>query len=150
MEDVKEEILFKLQGNAYIRRFVEDDFKQIQSIYEQEGWSTIITRADDGLNAWKNSNLSLVVVKEWPENTDKMDEIIGVVRGFTDEAITTYIIELLVHMEYRGLGVGGALLEACHKLYPKTRIEVLATELSKEFYSTNGFREIYGFRKSYI
>lgn len=143
MEIIGKDILFRLSGNAYIRKFKDTDYTKIQELYKIEGWNTIIKRPEEGLRAWKNSNLSLVVVKE-------DDEIIGVMRGFTDTQITTYVIELLVDREHRGAGVGKALLEACHKLYPKTRIEVLATELSKDFYSKNGFRNIYGFRKSYI
>ena len=125
-----------------IRLFEEGDFKEIQRLYEKEGWMTIVKRPEDGLKAWKNSNLVLVALQQ--------DKIVGVVRAFTDTEITTYIIELLVGEEFRGKGIGKALIDTCHLLYPKARIEVLASETSREFYKSHGFRDMLGLRKSYI
>ncbi|WP_461614752.1 hypothetical protein [Clostridium sp. Marseille-QA1073] len=45
--------------------------------------------------------------------------------------------------------MGKALLDICHQLYPKTRIELLADEEVYEFYIRSKFRKIMGFRKSY-
>lgn len=125
-----------------IRLFQEEDFKEIQKLYEKEGWMTIVKRPEDGLKAWKNSNLPLVALYE--------NKIAGIVRAFTDTEITTYIIELLVEQEFRGKGIGKALIDTCHLLYPKARIEVLASETSREFYKSHGFRDLLGLRKSYI
>lgn len=125
-----------------IRLFQEEDFKEIQKLYENEGWMTVVKRPEDGLKAWKNSNLALVALQD--------NKITGVVRAFTDTEITTYIIELLVGQDFRGKGIGKALIDVCHLLYPKARIEVLASETSIEFYKAHGFRDFLGLRKSYI
>lgn len=124
-----------------VRRFKESDFSSIQNLYKEEGWMTFINRDKDTLEAWKNSNIAIVAVEG--------DKIVGMMRGFTDGNITTFIAEIIVHRVYRGKGLGKALLDICHHLYPKTRIELLADEEVYEFYTKNKFRKIMGFRKSY-
>ena len=125
----------------YIREFEENDFPYIQKIYENEGWLTIVNRPNDGLKAFKNSDIALVAIYE--------DKVVGVVRGLTDTEITTYIVELIINEEFRGKGLGKSLINACHLLYPRTRIEVLGSSYSKDFYRANEFREFFGFRKSF-
>lgn len=125
----------------HIRKFEENYFSQIQKIYENEGWLTILNRSDDALKAFKNSDIVLVAIYE--------DKVAGVVRGLTDTEITTYIIELIINEEFRGKGLGKSLIAACHSLYPRTRIEVLGSDASKEFYRANEFRDFFGFRKSF-
>lgn len=124
-----------------IRMFEEKDFSFIQELYKKEGWVTILKRPEDALKAWKNSNLVLVAIHN--------DKIIGVIRALTDTEITTYVIELLIEKEYRSKGIGKSLIDTCHLLYPNTRIEVLASESSEKFYKSFGFRDYFGFRKSY-
>lgn len=131
----------KLPQGVIVRKFNETDFSYIQNLYEEEGWMTFINRDKDSLEALLNSSISLVATKE--------DKIVGLVRGFTDGNITTFIAELIVHKDYRGNGIGKALLDICHELYPRTRIELLADEEVYEFYIRNKFRNIMGFRKSY-
>lgn len=125
----------------YIREFEENHFPYIQKIYENEGWLTIVNRPNDGLKAFKNSDIALVAIYE--------DKVVGVVRGLTDTEITTYIVELIINEEFRGKGLGKSLINACHLLYPGTRIEVLGSSNSKDFYRANEFREFFGFRKSF-
>jgi predicted N-acetyltransferase YhbS len=75
--------------------------------------------------------------------------ICGYIRCITDEVITLFVAELLVDPQLRGHGVGGKLLQACHSLYPSTRMEMLATSTSKTYYEQKDFRAFYGFRKTY-
>lgn len=75
--------------------------------------------------------------------------IIGLVRALSDGEITTYIAEIIVDIRYRGKGIGKALIDICHNLYPHTRLDLLSTEGSDEFYKSENFREIAGFRKSF-
>lgn len=77
------------------------------------------------------------------------NNVVGLVRALSDEKITTYIAEIIVDINYRGKGIGKALLEECHKLYPSTRFDLLSTEDADEFYKNNKFRIVTGFRKSY-
>ncbi len=130
-----------LAQGIIIREFNKIDFSSIQNLYKEEGWMTFINRDKDSLEAWRNSGIALVAVKG--------DRIIGLVRGFTDGHITTFITELIVHKDYRGNGIGKALIDICHELYPRTRIELLADKEVYEFYTKNKFRNIMGFRKSY-
>lgn len=145
MEDniISDKSLFniKLIQGVSVRGFKESDFSSIQNLYKEEGWMTFINRDKDSLESWKNSSIAIVAVEG--------EQIVGLVRGFTDGNITTFIAEIIVDRDYRGKGIGKALLDICHQLYPKTRIELLADEEVYEFYTRNKFRKIMGFRKSY-
>lgn len=131
----------KLSEGITIRQFIEEDFPLIQKLYRQAGWMTFINRAEDALEAWKNSDITLVAVSE--------DVVVGGVRALTDGRITTYIAEIIVDTCYRDKGIGKALLEVCHSLYPHTRFDLLSTEGSDDFYKNNEFRIHTGFRKSF-
>ena len=138
-EEIRSRI--NLPEGISIRKFVESDFSEIQSLYQSEGWMTFVKRPQDGLTAWRNSPIALVAVEG--------DIIVGLVRGITDGEITTYIAEVIVDKNYRGKGIGDALISTCHYLYPHTRIDLLSTEGADEFYKRNNFRQTTGFRKSY-
>lgn len=131
----------RLPQGILIRHFIETDFPLIKKLYEQEEWMTFINRADEALEAWKNSTIAFVAVDG--------DTVIGLVRALTDGKITTYIAEIIVDINYRGNGIGKALLDICHGLYPHTRFDLLSTEGADEFYKSNKFRMVTGFRKSY-
>lgn len=124
-----------------IRKFKTEDFPLLQRLYNQEGWMTFINRPEEALKAWENSNPALVCTYG--------SKIIGLVRGLTDGEITTYIAEIIVDNEYRKKGIGKALLDECHNLYPHTRFDLLATEEADKFYRNNGFRSSTGFRRSF-
>jgi len=138
-EDLVSEV--KLTKGILTRPFVEKDFPLVQRLYEKEGWMTFIKRSEDSLKAWKSSAISLVAVDG--------EGIVGLLRALTDGEITTYIAEIIIDMDYRGRGIGKALLDECHNLYPHTRLDLLSTEGADEFYENNKFRKTTGFRKSY-
>ena len=117
--------------NIEMRLYIDDFFNDVQQLCQEEA------RA-----AWKNSQIAIVMLKK--------DEVIGALRGLTDENITTYISEILIRKDMRGKGLGKFLLEACHLLYPRTRIDLMSSESADDFYRSNSFREINGFRKSYV
>ena len=103
---------------------------------------TFINREHDALEGWKNSTITLVAIDG--------NNIVGVVRALSDGKITTYIAEIIVDINYRGKGIGTALLEECYNLYPSTRFDLLSSESADEFYKNNGFRIVAGFRKRYL
>lgn len=125
-----------------IRQYQEDDFNRIQELNQEEGWSNLVEKNENTNEAWKNSNVSLVVEAEG-------DGIVGYIRGFTDTRITIYICELLIDKKYRGLGIGRKLLQYVHAKNPSTRMEFLASSTSHTFYEGQGYRPFYGFRKTF-
>ncbi|MGZ3626420.1 MAG: GNAT family N-acetyltransferase [Ktedonobacteraceae bacterium] len=126
-----------------IRLWSENDFPTIQRLSLSEGWTSPTHRIAESLRAWQNSWPALVAVEG--------EVIVGFVRGLTDGSITMYIADLVVDVGLRGCGIGRALLEACHSLYPTTRLDLLATEDARALYKACGFRVIHdGMRKSYV
>ena len=131
-----------LPSGVSIRAWREADFAEIQRLSAGEGWPTPEQRPAQALHAWHQSWPAIVATKN--------ERVIGFVRALTDEEVTTYIAELLVDREWRGRGIGRALLDACHLLHPHTRQDLLSTEDADAFYQTVGFRRFTGFRKNYI
>jgi predicted N-acetyltransferase YhbS len=117
------------------------DFPAIQRLSDLEGWPTPSERPAEALSDWQHSHPALVAVHD--------GKVIGFIRAITDGAVTTYIAELLVAREWRGQGVGRALVEACHALVPATRLDLFSTDQADSFYEANGFRPFHGYRKSY-
>src|SRR5689334_15201774 len=115
-----------------IRAWAEADFPVIQRLSSAEGWPTPAARPEEALESWRNAWPALVVICE--------GEIVGFARALTDGEVTMYIAELLVAPEWRGRGLGRALLDACHLLVPHTRLDLLSTAAADEFYEANGFR----------
>jgi GNAT superfamily N-acetyltransferase len=123
-----------------IRVWTAADFPAIQHIGSSAGWTSLTQHPAEALLAWKNS---------WPVLAAVADEnIVGFVQGLTDEAITTYITALAVDEQWRRRGVGRALLDACHTLYPTTGLYLLAVDDARTFYEACGFTVVYnGMRK---
>jgi ribosomal protein S18 acetylase RimI-like enzyme len=125
-----------------LRVWCEGDFPAIQRLSSAEGWPTPERRPDEALAAWKASWPALVALEA--------DQVVGFVRALTDGAITLYVMELLVAPAQQRKGIGRLLLDTCHLLYPRTRLEVTSAEMAQSFYGAHGFRYIGpGLRKSY-
>ena len=124
-----------------VRKYEESDFLSIHALNTQEQWNNLVEKKEDTKAAWKHSNIAYVATLK--------DQIIGYSRGITDGSITLYICELLIDKAYRGLGIGGNLLYYVHRLFPKTRIEMLASSMSYTYYEYQNFRPFYGFRKTF-
>ncbi|WDV48055.1 GNAT family N-acetyltransferase [Clostridiaceae bacterium M8S5] len=133
---------YNLPDGITVETYDERYFEAIQKLYEEEGWMTFIEREDDAKNAWVSSQVALIVLKN--------GIVIGFMRALSDELITTYIAEILIKKEYRGNRLGNLLIEICHSLYPKTRLDLLSSEEADDFYRAIKFKEITGFRKSYV
>jgi ribosomal protein S18 acetylase RimI-like enzyme len=126
-----------------IRPWTVADTSAIQRISSAEGWPSPTERPDETLFAWQHSWPTLVAVDG--------ETVVGFVRGITDGAITMYIAEMAVDAQQRGRGIGRALLDACHFLYPTTRLDLLSVDDAQAFYKACGFRAVYqGMRKSYV
>lgn len=124
-----------------IRKYKENDFGRINELNQKEGWNNLVEKMEDTKEAWMQSNIAFVIENE--------DSVIGYIRGMTDTRVSLYICELLIDQRYRGRGLGKKLLRYVHSLYPRTRIEMLASSTSHTYYESNGYRPFYGFRKTY-
>jgi ribosomal protein S18 acetylase RimI-like enzyme len=134
--------VFPNHHSAVIRPYQEGDFQRIQELNAEEGWVNLVKEDDNTKEAWTNSPIAYVIEEE-------AGVVVGYIRGLTDTRITLYICELLISKENRGLGLGKELLTYVHQLYPKTRIEMLASSTSQTFYKEQGYRAFYGFRKTF-
>jgi ribosomal protein S18 acetylase RimI-like enzyme len=133
----------QLPPGITIRAWREEDFSAIQRLSALEGWPTPRQRPEEALAGWRNAWPALVAVAD--------GKVVGFLRALGDGNITTYICELLIDACWRGRGVGSALLDACHVLYPRARMEVTSTETSASFYRRYGFRDIgQTHRKSFV
>src|SRR5260221_393782 len=124
-----------LPAGIEIRMWSDSDFPAIQRLSSAEGWTSPTLRPDDSLLAWQHSWPGLVAVEG--------EMIVGFVRGLTDGAITMYIADMAVDVRLRGRGIGRALLDVCHSLYPTTRLDLLAADEARAFYRACGFRAIH-------
>lgn len=131
----------KNNKSVIIRPYTEVDFSEIHRFNNDEGWTNLVEKNEDTKGAWNNSNIAFIVESD--------DQVVGYVRGLTDGFISLYVCEVIIHKEYRGLNLGNELLKYVHSLYPKTRMELLASSTSKTFYEAQEFRAFYGFRKTY-
>ncbi|MEQ6389341.1 GNAT family N-acetyltransferase [Bacillaceae bacterium S4-13-58] len=127
--------------NLEIRKYEENDLERIHELNKEEGWTNLVEKMGDTREAWKHSNIAYVIEDE--------DGVIGYIRGMTDTRVSLYICELLIDKKYRGQGFGKRLLQYVHDLYPRTRMELLASSSSHTYYEGNGHRPFYGFRKTY-
>lgn len=121
--------------------YSEEHIEAIQELNKTENWTQLVERNEETRNAWKNSNVAYVLVKD--------NSVVGYVRGLSDGHVTLYICEMLIAKPYRGLGLGSKLLKFVHAKYPRTRMEMLASSTSHTFYESQKFRPFYGFRKTY-
>lgn len=130
-----------LPPGIQLRCWTEADFPAIERLSTAQGWPTPHDRPDEALAAWQQSWPTLVAMEG--------ERVTGFVRGITDGEITMYIAELLVEPDYQGKGIGRLLLDACHALFPHTRLDLISTEEAIPFYKAIGFRSVgEGLRKS--
>ncbi|HEY4383078.1 MAG TPA: GNAT family N-acetyltransferase [Ktedonobacteraceae bacterium] len=133
----------QLPSGITIHAWHDTDFPAIQRISDAEGWTSPTQRPTDSLLAWQHSWPALVAVED--------DMVVGFVRGLTDGSITLYIADLAVDRQWRNRGIGRALLDTCHALYPTARLDLLAADDARAFYRTCGFRVLHdGMRKSFV
>jgi len=123
------------------RPYEEDDFPYIDQLNIQEQWNNLVEKKEDTRQAWSKSNVKFVACIN--------DQIIGYIRGITDEHITLNVCELLIAKKYQGFGIGTSLLKYVHQQYPETRIDLLASNTSVTYYENIKFRSFYGFRKTF-
>jgi predicted N-acetyltransferase YhbS len=133
-----------LPGGVAVRRWRPADFPAVQRLSAAEGWPTTTRRPAEALVSWRRAWPALVAT---PAN--QPEEVIAFLRALTDGAIATYVCEFIVDVRWRGTGVGRALMDVCHALYPRARIDLLSTPGARGFYARLGFDPHTGFRRSH-
>lgn len=71
---------------------------------------------------------------------DASGRLVGYVSAFSDGAFSTFIGELVVHPDARGMGVGGELLRRVELRYPGVPIYAMAFDDAREFFLKRGYR----------
>ena len=122
-----------------LRPWEPEDTPAITALSTAEGWMTAAQRPEHHLVSWRRAWPALVAVAD--------GRVIGFLRAVSDGVVTTYVAGLLVAPEWRGRGVGQALLDACQTLAPATRLDLLAEPGAVSFYDRAGFRSYAGFRR---
>ncbi|MET3729521.1 GNAT superfamily N-acetyltransferase [Fictibacillus halophilus] len=130
-----------MEDVAFASYIEKKHFEPIQELNKQEGWTQLVERYKETKQAWSRSTIAYVMLKN--------EEVIGYVRGLTDEHVTLYICEMLISKPYRGLGLGGKLLNIIQAKYPTARMEMVASRISHTFYEGQNFRPFYGYRRTY-
>ena len=70
----------------------------------------------------------------------------GYARAISDGVVTTFLCELLVAPDFRGIGIGTRLVDAVQEAFPHTRLDLISD--ADGFYLKNGFRKLgRGFRR---
>ena len=80
---------------------------------------------------------SNVLLTAWDGNL-----LVGLLRGITDGAYTTYVCDLAVHPEYQRAGIGRELLERVVSAYPETGVIVQAAQTASDYYRHLGWQRI--------
>ena len=130
-----------LPSGISIRSWAESDFAAIQQLASEQGWLTPLEQPRQVLTAWRQSWPTLIAVQG--------ETVVGFLRGLTDGVMTTCVTEILVVPEWRDKGVGKALVETCHRLFPSTRFELLTEEIGDALNGLEGFLRFEGLRKTY-
>ncbi len=111
-------------------------FDAVARLYESVGFgSEQLYLADSGYYAAYNSAGSFVILA-----LDLSGNLIGMLRGFTDNKICTWIAELCVYPAWQKKGVGSGLITRLNQKYGHTAIYVDAFLGTEEFYKKHGMK----------
>jgi GNAT superfamily N-acetyltransferase len=70
------------------------------------------------------------------------DRLVGVLRGITDGAYTTYVCDLAVHPDHQRSGIGRELLARVVAAYPETGVILQAAQLARDYYRHVGWQHV--------
>jgi GNAT superfamily N-acetyltransferase len=132
-----------LPPGIQLRCWTEADSPGIQRLSDLQGWPTR-HEAEEVIASWRNAWPAIVAIKD--------EQVIGYVRGLTDESVLMHITDLLVDPTNRVQGIGRLLLQVCHLLYPRVGINLVAEKEAIPFYEAVGYHyvgESYGYHKRF-
>ncbi len=119
-----------------IRPWSLTDCPAIQQLAEAAGWNNLdLPRT---VEAWRRSWPALIATNG--------ERVVGILRAISDGTTTTFITDFIVDPAWREKGIGAALLETCHQLFPSAQLEALSARLDdirteiKNLHPLDGFR----------
>ncbi len=119
-----------------IRSWTSSDLSAIQQLCQATGWNDLdVPRM---VEAWRRSWPALIATNG--------ERVVGFLRAITDGTTTTYITEFIVDPAWREKGIGAALLETCHQLFPSAQLESLSARLDDIRNEIQSIRPLEGFR----
>lgn len=80
---------------------------------------------------------SNVVLSAWSS-----ERLVGVLRGWTDEAFDGYICDLAVHPDFQGQGIGRQLLDMARSERPRVQFILRASAIARDYYEHIGWKRI--------
>lgn len=110
---------------------------QLLSLSDSVGW-TDYTIDQNGAMLKTAVHNSAYVVTAW-----KVDELIGLARGMSDDVSIFYLQHILVRPEYQGTGIGHLLLNNFLDRFKHVRTKLLLTDNDEQrlkFYESMGFK----------
>ena len=110
------------------------DSERLLDLYKSVGWAAYTNDPDGLYRAVRNSTFVAVATEG--------DDLIGLVRGLTDDVSILYVQDILVRPDRQGHGIGRQLLSRCLERYEHVRSKVLMTddlESQLAFYRAMGF-----------
>lgn len=124
----------------HIRPFEPGDVEAVMALQAAEGWPSLSTDRDHTLGALAAPGVVALVA------TGAAGRVTGFAMALTDRRTTTYLANLVVAEDVRGMGAGRALIDAVFEATGAERMDLLSEEVSEGFYARLPHRRMPGFR----
>ena len=108
--------------------------KMILELYSSVGWSNYTKQIDILVDAIEKTPIVFYCIVN--------DELIAILRAFSDEHFILYIQDILVKEKYQRQGIGRKIMDRCLVKYAKVKTKILMTdndEFQHKFYKSSNF-----------
>lgn len=126
-----------LPDGVRLCRGTEISASELVGLYASEGWAAYTRDPDALVRAVRGSTF---VVSAWHGR-----ELIGLVRGLSDDVAVFFLQDILVRPEWQRKGIGRALMSTCLERYGHVRSMALLTddeEYQRAFCESFGFANV--------
>lgn len=110
------------------------DAKTVAELYRK----ALLNRPVDDLNRieqiYKDSN---IILTAWNN-----EELVGILRGWTDGAFHGYVCDLAIHPDYQNCGIGKELLKQVVSISPQIEFVLRSSKIAKDYYEHIGWEKI--------
>ncbi len=133
----KSETMLQNENTVIYTNKKPTDHDAIISLYRSVGWTRYTDFPDKLMTAIQNSTYVISCYKN--------DQLIGLIRGLSDNVSIHFIQDLLVHPKVQRAGVGRTLHTRALALYPNIHKHLLLTDDEQSqrlFYESLGFQNL--------